>query len=487
MNNQRNVVSANQVTASKRPAQKKRVGCLGCFGYALLTVLVLSVGFFVFNAIRNKIDEKEQQKLKARFDYEQKLSAEDKLTRAFKNGEISADTYILQLAYSLYDVEKLDPLYKSDNDVDFAPDILGMAVNYIDELSDDTLEYIAKKVMLTDIKIHPDASQNSGAYENKRKPFYKYVYAEGYDVTVLDKAILSSGGKFLIWYTETGKSAVSSETVQQLAGTMEKIADDISDFLNIEWNYKFNEINSDSYNHMKKVLDECGIDESAMKKALPAYIYEPSDTVEALAWYHGDITFWKEMLKKMLKGLGEKDLVKEFGSVYSLPYIVIRTSFTDDIDNMNLLFAHELTHHFQNIYYNDPSYNAPGFTKETVAEFVAASIIDIKGTNTVVNMQANEYIKVTDNYYANMINGKPKGYVEFVWAKSYADIVDNGIQYLKESLLKKILLNFFGRKLAIHTNWYLKILQYAILLRTIRKKVLFQQIIQNLQRSLAAI
>jgi len=105
----------------------------------------LAVGLFAFNTIRSKIEEREQQKLEARFDYEEKFSAEEKLIRSFEKGEISADTYVLQLAYSLYDVEKLDPLYKSDNDVDFPPDVVNAVLEHEDELSDETLEYIASK------------------------------------------------------------------------------------------------------------------------------------------------------------------------------------------------------------------------------------------------------------------------------------------------------------------------------------------------------
>jgi len=97
----------------------------------------------------------------------------------------------------LYDVEKLDPLYKSDNDVDFPPDVVNAVLEHEDELSDETLEYIASKILMTDIKIHPDASQNSVAYKNNWLPFSEYVFAEDeYDVTVLDKAILSPAASF---------------------------------------------------------------------------------------------------------------------------------------------------------------------------------------------------------------------------------------------------------------------------------------------------
>jgi len=84
MYNQSNAGNANHVADSKRPARKKKIGCLGCFGYSLLTILVLAVGLFAFNTIRSKIEEREQQKLEARFDYEEKFSAEEKLIRSFE-------------------------------------------------------------------------------------------------------------------------------------------------------------------------------------------------------------------------------------------------------------------------------------------------------------------------------------------------------------------------------------------------------------------
>ncbi|ABN51767.1 MAG TPA: hypothetical protein DEF39_06625 [Hungateiclostridium thermocellum] len=438
MYNQSNAGNANHVADSKRPARKKKIGCLGCFGYSLLTILVLAVGLFAFNTIRSKIEEREQQKLEARFDYEEKFSAEEKLTRSFEKGEISADTYVLQLAYSLYDVEKLDPLYKSDNDVDFPPDVVNAVLEHEDELSDETLEYIASKILMTDIKIHPDASQNSVAYKNNWLPFSEYVFAEDeYDVTVLDKAILSPGGKFLIFYTETGKSAVKREVVQELAGSVEKIADDISDFLGIEWDYNFQVLNFESHIHMKKVLNACGIDENAIKKALPVYIYEPPETSGALAWYIRNFNPVEKFGNWLVKVASEENIIEERATVYSVPYIVVKTSSISNMENLNAILGHELTHHFQRIYYNNLNHNPPDFTNETVANFVSASINKNKGTNTVLNKHANDSMNVLDSHFYTMIDGKACGYLEFVWAKSYVDIIENGKQYLMESLLQE--------------------------------------------------
>ena len=153
--------------------------------------------------LRNK-EEKVAQHLNARFIYEGDDSSENKLNTAFEKGEISTDDYVLQMAYSLYEPDKLAPSYQSNNAVALAPDIAGLFCEHIDELSDETAEYIARKIMLTDVRIHPDASQNPVAPKQGWLPFVTHAYADGYDVTVLDRACLSPNGKFLIWYTLTG-------------------------------------------------------------------------------------------------------------------------------------------------------------------------------------------------------------------------------------------------------------------------------------------
>lgn len=430
------IATSEQVSTSKNPVKKKKIGCLGCFGYILLTLVIVGIVFFAVRAVQSKMKERETQKLKARFTYTEKYSAEHKLTQAFEKGEISADTYIMQLAYSIFDKDKLDTKFKFDNEVDFVPDIVGLFIKHMDEVSEETAEYVVRNTLLPDIRIHPDASRNPVAYEKRWSPFSEYVFANGYDVTVLDKAFLSPSGKFLIWYTQTGESAVEEDTIKKLAESVDDIADKIENFLEVDWSYEYTKINSGSYKDMKEVLDKCGIDEKVISEALPIFIYEAPNNDGALAWYCKNVDLLSKIAIKLGKMILSDDDVKELSSVYTLPYIVIKTSSISNMESLQLIFAHELTHHFQRIYYDDLSYNADGFTSETVANFVAASIIDAKGTESVLNDHANQYIEVADSFLARLESKTTKGYLEFVWAKSYTDIVKNGNQYLKESLLQ---------------------------------------------------
>ena len=293
-------------------------------------------------------------------------------------------------------------------------------MEHMDELSDETAEYLLKKMLVLDVKIGPDASRNSMANKEKRQPFSQNVSASDYDVTVLDKAVLSPSGRFLIWYTGTRKSALEDKTAQEWANEIDDIVGNIEGFLDIDWLYNSDKINSDSYEGMKSVLLKCGIDENAMEEAFPIYAFESPKNSNALAWHIRELKFSEKVLFRLGELLNLEKVYGETGTVYSLPYIIVKPSSTSDMDSLNVLLAHELTHQFQRIYYDDLSYNASDFTSETVANFVAACITKIKDAKTITlkNNHANQYM----------------------------DIVENGKQYLKESLLEEDPFDFLYRK-----------------------------------------
>ena len=179
---------------------------------------------------------------------------------------------------------------------------------------------------------------------------------------------------------------------------------------------------------MKSVLQKCGIDENVIEEAFPIYVFEVPNTSNTLAWHIREMIGSEKILFRITELLNLEETYKETGSVYSLPYIIIKPSSVSDIDSLNVLLAHELTHHFQRIYYDNLRYNAPDFTSETVANFVAASITKIKDTKTITltNNHANQYMDIVDRHFARMMTKETTGYIEFLWAKSYVDIVENG-------------------------------------------------------------
>ena len=117
--------------------------------------------------------------------------------------------------------------------------------------------------------------------------------------------------------------------------------------------------------------------DTPLTDAFPIYVYEPPNNDGALAWYCKDPVWYEKALLNLVAPF-VSDSLKDYSSVYSLPYITIKVSSIEDMDNLNVILAHELTHHFHQIYYNDKSHTVPGFTSETTANLTAASVVDIQ-------------------------------------------------------------------------------------------------------------
>lgn len=470
---------------NSKPKKKKRgcLGCLGCFGQLLLLIIILIAAFFIGKAIFNKVEENKEKELAARFSTEVKLSSENKLNSAYNKGEITTDFYILQTAYSIYDTSKLEKDYKSD--VEFSPpaDIISLFETHFDELSDETKEYILNKLFLTDVVIDTKETTNSSLDKNIYLPssrvnasFYNNNFLSktilssiessenttttedtsgSYDLTILDKAVLSKNKRFLIWYTETGDAAVDRKDAIKMANEIEDISEKVSKFFGEEWSYEpwsnldkleiTDMVQFDLLLKRKKVLDDCGIDFSALNHSFNIYLYNSPKSDTSLARYTRKLDKFYETLNKLMISTNvtneQRAQNSKFANFYSIytPFITVQSDQTSDFENFSGLLAHELTHHFQQLYYekNNAKKSVPLFTSETVANLVAASVTDSKSTNIFLNSHSNYFTNNLNAVLTTIGNGEELGYVEFIWAKSYIDKIENGFQYLKESLMQE--------------------------------------------------
>ena len=64
MDTQNNSTNNKQVDTTKSKTKKRKIGCLGCFGYVLLTIVIIAVAFFAVKTIQKKIEEKEVDTLR---------------------------------------------------------------------------------------------------------------------------------------------------------------------------------------------------------------------------------------------------------------------------------------------------------------------------------------------------------------------------------------------------------------------------------------
>ena len=110
------------------------------------------------------------------------------IEKDYKKGFLTSDEYILQLAYSIFDSEKLDSSYKS-LDLDSTPGYLfEEAERLLDELSDDTALYIFELLTLDyvewDVGDNPNVIE-SGASVTKDYEAVPLGVKEGQKVRVM--------------------------------------------------------------------------------------------------------------------------------------------------------------------------------------------------------------------------------------------------------------------------------------------------------------
>jgi len=187
-------------------------------------------------------------------EYKEIITVDSVLEEDYLNNEISADEYILQLAYSIYDYDLLDDKYKS-YDMGFDNyDVLADKLEELDGLlSDDTYLYIFQKVMLADVEIDVNLTEEDineviaefkkvlnisesdiiGQEINNEKEEMMLMNNSYGNLRKLNKAKLSKNGNFIIYYLD---SEISEDTVTEIANTLESTVE----FYEKEFGLKYN-------------------------------------------------------------------------------------------------------------------------------------------------------------------------------------------------------------------------------------------------------
>jgi hypothetical protein len=376
-------------------------------------------------------------------------SAVEKIYSDFNDGDIDPDTFVMQLAYSLFEPGRLDDEYKSNKkkDVYMAPHVLEEAERYWDELSENTKNYIAEKTLLTDLDFGTDVSNKTAG---RNIPGVLKAYASSASVTTLNKAILSSDENFIIFYTDTGESKISDAAAKKIADRMVNYVSSIK--REFGYDFKYEVINSygrlavgeqNVHRKMSSVLKANSIDPEYLYTTLPVYIYFSGNeiTSESMAYYIAGIDgIYGDFLLRLLPDLTQ--------TVPSLPYIVIKPSSVSEKEDLELILAHELFHHYQAYICGNGKYKHPEsglFTRETTANLVAATVVEVGTKDTVLHKQLGAYLERTNERVDNP-NILNHGYNSFTFLKVYSDIVPNGKNIVMESIKVE------GRSVLDHLN-----------------------------------
>ena len=324
----------------------------------------------------------------------------------FINRKINANEYVKQTAYAFFDQSLLNKKYRTENNgrLEVGPHIVELTEKYAEELDETTLKYVMEKILLVGINFDSDASANV-ASDSGSFSLFPQVYASSFNVTTLNKAILSENEKFLVWYTDTGTSAISDDKAKEIAALLEKAVKDISDKFQLDFQYEEITKEVSVHNPVNKLMmgnvlraQTPAIDKRHMETAFPIYVIDFADEKVPAFYCSGfpiyDVTsYGVDWFYKTINSF--KD-IQGMTYVPSLPYIMINPLALKEKDNTDLLTVHELTHHYQKYYCGDGKYKfckSGSFTTDTNANYVAASLVNPSGLNTILNRHVNQYIE----------------------------------------------------------------------------------------------
>lgn len=442
----------------EKPKKKKK----GLKGFIIFLIVVLIIGGLIFGGIKlykhlTYVEDPFPDIDTIGVSKEHKDSFLISLESDYKNGVINKDQYLMQLAYSIFEPAKLDVKYNS-LDINYVNpnDLFDMFIDSKEgELSPDTAAYISKLYFMDYIqwesKFDFDDEKSSKAFS----PMIKKVAND--NPTTLNKVKLSKNKNFLIYYTTTGENAVSEETASVYGDFLESHVKNIKKVYGLDFKYeqKYTEYTQTPAGIYAKIcaaqlLTNNGIDLKYMDSALPVYLINMYD-LDVPAFYtpatdNNSVTQYLMTMAYTFPELaiGEdytEEELKQFryqtGSArftYAFPYIVLNAS-TENVDDIKLLSAHELFHHYQQYICGDGKYAecaSDRFTTETTANLVAINVANAENVGTQINNHAYQV-----NYYKLMessIDAVGFGYGAYVFAYNYSNIVPNGAYILNQSM-----------------------------------------------------
>ena len=416
--------------------KKKGKGIIVLF--IILGILVVGVaGYFISKAL-NKFDDpfKDNDRLFGsssiiiNHDYEKETTVLDTLNTQLENGTIDKDKYMQELTDFVFG----DKEHDLDSIVAYET-FMDSFEKYYDDLSDELKVAIWNKITLSDTKW----GNEEVSYNNSNNNIILLANKDS-DVAKLDEVKLSENGNFLIYYTKSGKNAVTDEFVNTVSESLEDTIKKYKETFNLDYKYSIiYNIGVNTELNAIKLLEKNNIDRNYISTAMPVYITTVNDNV--LGFYNpansSIVSRYNEISLKLGHSLNAYTGSTEVAATtYAFPYFAI-SSGVDNIVDLKEVMSHELMHHYEyyiagNGEYGEYIINL--FTNETVANWASAKINDITENDTLFSHYSKWYIKNTETAM-DKTGDTHYGYAQLPFLKTYEDVTNVGNDVILKSIL----------------------------------------------------
>lgn len=424
-NNIRNMVQGpvnynyiQNITDDYKPKKKSKLVPI----IIIIVLALIAVGCYFFF---NKSNKKEEINMLD--------TTETAIWQDYNSGKITADEYVKNILYAMYNDDSLDSKYKKHNDsyIDMNR-LTNFIEEHIDEIDKETLKYYFDKIYLVDVTFDADVENDEPNESSFLDLFVDKVYAKN-NKTNLNKALLSKKGNFIVWYTETGESKITKEYAQKIADGLEKTTQKYKELSGYDFKYDPNISKGLLYKNQQNILTINGIDKKYLDTALSVYIAENN----------GDnLAVYLQKTSPVLMVAYNKIYDTDVHSV-ATPYIIIKPSSFDNYETLEQLYNHELFHHYQGEIlcgHFDCKCGKDPFISEATAQWGSSFATDKTTTDGFLNNWAGTAVKYSDNFLSEELfrkYGKERmSYALFVYLNSYSEIVPTGSEIIIYAIYK---------------------------------------------------
>lgn len=423
--------------------RKKKKNNKKVFIIALLIVVAIILSLMGYKLYSKNISNNN--------DIDEDMFITQKLLLDYEDGKITTDEYVRYSLYAAFNSNLLKDSYSGYKKSDAYTHADKLVEQYYDELTDETLRYYLSQINLDYVTFELDKENDET--NNKLSVsdlLIDQVSAKADKVTNLNKVVLSSGGNFVVWYTTTGSSATNYTYANKVAEGLEASIEKYTELFGKK--YKFNSdvfSKGKTYSNQKKILEKNNISEEYLTSAMQIYLVEAD--ADALAFYVGKQGVLRDLFNKFRGG-------DQYGAVAN-PYIVIKPSSFSDSERLEQLYNHEFFHHYQsNILCNQESCNiSDPYISEASANW-ASSLISKK---TTIKGFLNEWASTARKFSSNLLSKEilkkygvlKMSYALYIYLNNYSLVVDNGDDYIIESIYQKDSLKYLNDK-ASRKNLY---------------------------------
>jgi hypothetical protein len=438
-----------QVVTPEPPKKKKKKGGLIALIVILLIAGIIVGGIFLYKKLTYFEDPFVEDPV---VDSITQKSFEEQLNEDLANGKLTVDEYVMQLAYALYEPDKVLENYTGSDSIEFT-DVYESLEKYGENLSYETVLYIYKKYNLSDYiwATSDDETYKNNNEANVYNASVKYMTdkPDG-NVKHLNGVILSKNKHFLVYYSTEGRYPTSKSQAKKVANYMENVVDTYESEYNLSFKYELNyNTGMDnaltkpySYNAVVKLLEENNIDTKYLDIAMPVYIIDnESEKTNHSGFYIGvsDNIFTRLSFATgpFITYSAEENVNY---TTYAFPYFGLSSSLVGT-DDQYLVAAHELFHHYQHYICGNGSYGycASGqFTTETTASEAALRAYKSGGKYTMLNGHSGFFLQNMNDGNGLDVFAKygdsGGGYSAYVFASAFEDVVPNGYKVMFDSM-----------------------------------------------------